>query len=105
MSRLEVHRHDDWSALYVDGVLDCTGHDVTERALDLAGVPVVDDDAFLQGGNGSGRHGTPPVAPTLGHISAYRADRDQRRADADKLRESARKLLAQADALDGRKSA
>lgn len=103
--KLELHRFSDWSALYVDGVLDSTGHDVSERTYELAGVVVVDgDDSFMRGGNGTGRRGTAPVARTLAEIEEYRTERDQRQRRADELRAQAIELVRQADALTGKEA-
>lgn len=86
-----------WAALYADGVLEHVGESpATEaKALDLAGVVVVDDESFMRGQTEwSG------VAATLADIAAYRHQRDRAHSDAEALRKMARKLMDEADALD-----
>jgi hypothetical protein len=97
MPELEIHHGDDWAALYVDGHLDRVGDpdNTIERALDLAGVKTVDDDAFMRGQ--LQRDG---VAPTLADVEVYRVMRDGRQAEAAELRAEAARLVAQADAIE-----
>jgi hypothetical protein len=97
MPELEIHCADDWAGLYVDGHLDRVGDagNTIERALDLAGVKTVDDDAFMRGQNQAAG-----VAPTLADVEAYRAARTGRQAAAAGLRARAAELAAQADAIE-----
>lgn len=97
MPELEIHSSGDWAALYVDGRLDQVGdaHNAIERALEIAGVKCVDDDAFMRGQQH--RNG---VAPTLADIEAYRTARAGRQAAAAGLRAQAAELAAQADAIE-----
>ena len=104
MPRLEIHYDPggEWAALYVDGELERLGdaYLVEARVFELAGVTVVQDDAFLRGQNGE-----TGVAPTLDDVAAYRAEREEKRATAERLRAEAARLLADAEALDARPTA
>lgn len=100
MPDLEIHEAEDWAALYSNGNLVATGHTVHEEALQMLGVTVVQDDAFMRGGNGTGRHGTPPVAKTLDEVHEYAKERLVRKARAQRLREQAADLVAEALTLD-----
>lgn len=94
---LEIHYADDWAALYVDGKLDRVGdaYNTEERALSLAGVATVHDDAFMRGQ--SQRDG---VAQTLDEVAAYARERDERLAVAAQKRAEAERLLAEAGELE-----
>lgn len=99
MPELEIHEAGDWAALYSNGNLVATGHTVHEEALQMLGVKTIQDDAFLRGGTGSGRKGTPSVATTLDEVREYAAERNFRREQARQLREQAATLITEADAL------
>lgn len=98
MPDLEIHYADEWAALYVDGKLDRVGDSylAEERAFELLGVKVVQDDAFLQGQDQAAG-----VAKTLDELYVYTDDRDRRKAHAERLRTEAANLLTQADQLAG----
>ena len=87
----------EWSALYVDGILDRVGDHylADERIAELAGVEVIQSDAFLRGGESRS-----DVAATLFEISQYSHDRAQRDEMAEKLRAKAAELLAEAEQLE-----
>lgn len=95
-----IYEGDDWAALYQDGVLirDTVGdrYHAVDRALDLCGVEVIQDEAFMRGQNG--REG---VAQTIAEVEAYKAERDAKAAQAAILRADAATLIARAKELDG----
>jgi hypothetical protein len=97
MSDLEIHYADEWAALYVDGRLDRVGdtYNTEERAFQLLGVKIVQDDAFM-----CGQDSRDGVAPTVEVAEAFAAGRDRRVAAAAAKVEEARALLAEANALD-----
>jgi hypothetical protein len=86
----------EWSALYVNGVLETVGDHylADERIRKIFGVAVVDSDDFLRGGNGR-----TDVARTVQDIAAYAMARDDRLRRAAELREQAVALEAEAAAL------
>lgn len=93
--KLEIHYNgDDWAALYVDGELAVVGDSylAEERAFELLGVTIVQDDAFMRGQTRAAG-----VAPTLDEVQAYRTAREQAR----ELRAEAARLLAEAKKMDG----
>lgn len=87
----------EWAALYVNGKLSTYGdrENPVDRALQLAGVTLVQDDAFLLGGDGADG-----VAKTLAEIDDFRYRRDQRRRVAQQKRQEAARLLAQAAEIE-----
>lgn len=94
-SRMEIHTYGDAAALYIDGKLHTAQHDVNELVLELLGVTVVYDPAFMQGQTKwSG------VAPTLDAVNAYAKARTEQLAEAQRLREAAAQMLADAKALE-----
>jgi hypothetical protein len=104
MPDLEIHYSgQDWAALYSGGALVANGHDhtVEEAALSMCDVKLVNDDAFLRGGNGTGRNGTPPIAATLDEVHEYADQRDTRLSQAAEMRAQAARLLADAETLEG----
>jgi len=94
----------EWSALFVNGERRQIGdHYLTDEAIrELFGVKTIQSDDFLLGGDGSGRDGTPPPARTLAEVEAYTAERTAREVRAGELRAEAARLVAEANALDGR---
>jgi hypothetical protein len=94
VSALEIHYAEEWAALYVDGKLDEVGdtYVTEERALELAGVTCVHDDAFMRGQ--THREG---VAQTLSDVTDYRERRATARERAELLRQRAADLLRQAE--------
>ena len=90
---------DDWSALYEDGKLVTVGDHylIDEKLHDLLGIPVVQSDAFMQGGNQY-----KDVAQTLEAVRAFERQETAAHEAAEKLREDARRLRAQADALENK---
>ncbi len=97
--KLEIHyAGNGWAGLYVDGRLEQVGESYVaeEQALALAGVVVIQDDAFMRGQKG--REG---VAETLDAVAEYRFEREARKAKAARLREQALQMLAEANGLDG----
>ena len=103
MPRLSIHRDPDgeWAALYVDGRLDRVGDSylADERAMEILGVEIVQDNAFLRGQ--STREG---VAQTLPEVAAYQRERAERLARARELRLSAAEAITEAERLEGRGS-
>lgn len=99
--KMEIHYSGEWAALYVDGKLDRVGdaYLAEERAFELAGVKVVQDDAFMRG---QAKHDG--VAQTLDEVAAYRTERDDAKSRATALREHAAQLMAEADRLTGGKA-
>lgn len=100
MPELEIHYEDEWAALYVDGKLDRVGdaYLAEERAFEILGVKIVQDDAFMRGqSQASG------VAQTLDEVWKYASERAAAVARAAHLREQAAELIARAAELDGRK--
>ncbi len=95
---LVIYEADEWSALYVDGKLERVGDSyyVEEKAFELAGVTVIQDDAFMRGQDR--REG---VAKSLDEIIVFKSQRDLDQKRANELREQAAELLAKADALGG----
>lgn len=89
----------EWTAVYLNGALERVGDTYLahEWLVEHFGVQWVQDDAFLQGGDG--RAG---VAKTLDELNAYMAERERRRAEAETLRAQASELLAKAQRLDDR---
>lgn len=96
----------EWSALYVDGKLERIGDHylVKERAFELAKVQVIQDNAFLRGGDGIERNGDKTTAParTLEEIETYRSQRDHDLRRATDNRAQAEILLASARAIEDR---
>lgn len=90
---LEIHQAEEWAALYVDGKLDRVGdaYLADERALELCGVKVVQDNAFMRGQNQ--RSG---VAQTLTEVEEYADDRARRLTEAADLERQATELQARA---------
>ena len=93
---VEIHEAEEWSAVYLDGVLQRVGDSylADEWVRAHFGVTTVQDDAFMRGQNA--RSG---VAPTLTALAQYRDERDAARAEAERLRAEAARLLAEADGL------
>jgi hypothetical protein len=103
MPKLEIHRGEgEWSALYVDGKLDRVGDHylAEERVMELSGVTIVQDDAFLRGGDGVDRGDGKTVAQTLDEVNAYAAERSERQARAKRLRERAADLVHKASLIE-----
>lgn len=98
MAELEIHYEEEWAALYVDGRLDRVGdaYLAEERALELCGVKIVHDDAFLKG-----QEKAAGCAQTLDELYAYVNDRDRKRVMAEQMRTEAANLIAQAKRLEG----
>lgn len=98
MPSYEIHRDDEWEALYVDGKLD-TGptesYLIWERLTALLGIDVIDDNAFMRGGNQRS-----DAAQTLDEVHAYAEARDARLAAAAARRAEAQRLSAEADAIE-----
>jgi hypothetical protein len=97
MPDLEIHYADDWAALYVDGKLERVGdtYHAEERALNLCGVVLVQNNAFMRG-----QTAADGVAKTLDEIRTYAADRDLRIARAQRLREQAADLVHKASQIE-----
>lgn len=95
--KLEIHYESEWAALYVDGTLDRVGdaYLAEERALELCGVTIVQDDAFMRGQKH--RDG---VAKTLTEVEGFRSQRDANLEIAAAKVEQARQLIAEVSALD-----
>lgn len=87
----------DWQALYLDGVLHSQGHDVTATLLMLLNIEIINDDAFLRGGNGGGSNNT---APTIGDIDQWKHERDLALNEAAELRIKANGLTAEASRIE-----
>lgn len=87
----------EWSALYVDGRLDCVGdhYVVDERISELLGVVTEYADAFMQGGNTYD-----DVAPTLEEAYAYMQKQIRRSDEAETLRTQAEELLRAAREME-----
>lgn len=85
----------DAAALYIDGKLRTAQHSVDELALELLGVTVVCDPAFMQGQTRwSG------VAKTLDEVCRYRQTRERLAVEAARLREQAAALISKAEELE-----
>jgi hypothetical protein len=97
MPDMQIHYEDEWAALYVDGKLDRVGdaRNTEERAFELLGVTIVQDDAFMRGQ--TSRDG---VARTLADVDAYADTRDAALREAARKIEQAKALLAEANRLD-----
>lgn len=97
---IELHSGtEEWSALYVYGQLAVYGDHYLchERILQMFGIKVVEDDAWLLGGHG--RRGE-PIAQTLNEVIDYAVSRIDREATAQDLRDEAARLLSQAEELE-----
>jgi hypothetical protein len=96
--RLEIHYEEEWAALYVDGKLERVGDSylAEERAFEILGVKIVQDDAFMRGQTASAG-----VAQTLDEVEAFRRERDEKRAKAAQLRAEAERLLREAGEITG----
>jgi hypothetical protein len=90
----------EWSALYVDGILDRVGdhYIIDDRISELTGVEEVQSDDFLRGGDGRAS-----VAPSLYELGEYSKARAQREDSALELRKKATAMLAEAERLEGLK--
>lgn len=101
MTKLEIHYdpNSSWAALYIDGTLDPStvgdSYHAEQRAFELTGVTVVQDDAFLRG-----QYDHAGCAQTLAEVAEYRAIRDERETAAAELRSRAKELLAQAERIE-----
>lgn len=98
MPKMEIHYNSgDWAALYIDGKLERVGDSylAEQRALQILGVIIVQDDAFMRGQNQSAG-----VAQTLAEVTEYREQRDANVRRATELREQAKALEAEARRLD-----
>lgn len=78
MPEVEIHYEQqwgEWAALYVDGKLVTVGDNdnTEEKAFDVLGVRMVQDDAFMRGQDR--REG---VAQTLSEVAEYRAGEKER---------------------------
>ncbi len=96
---LEIHYADEWAALYKDGELVRVGDSylAEEKAFELLGVIIVQDDAFMRGqGRSDG------VAQTLDEVVEYALERDRRKQTAADKRAEAERLLAEAKELESR---
>ena len=93
---LEIHYAEEWAALYVDGKLERVGDSylAEERAFELLGVKIVQDDSFLRGQTQAAG-----VAQTLDEVVAYSDERDEKRRRAAELRAEAERLTVEAAAL------
>lgn len=98
MPRVVVYEgSQEWSAVYVDGVLDRVGDHylADERIRELFEVETIQSDDFMLGREG----GREIVAKTLDDLNAYSIDRANRLEQAEGLRRKAAELEAQADQL------
>jgi len=95
--RLLVFDGEEWSALYVDGVLDTASETylIDERIRILAGVITVQTGDFFCGG-----HRRDDVAPTIEDVRAYRRQRLYRQQEADRLRAQAAELMRTAEEIE-----
>lgn len=95
---VEIHRAGEWSGLYVDGELVRHGdHYLADEALhEMFDVAIVDDDAWLRGGNGVEPDGP---AQTLGEVRRYADARGERQRLAAELEDRAAALAEQARQL------
>jgi hypothetical protein len=87
----------DWSALYVDGLLDRVGDHclVDDRISELAHVTVINSNDFLLGGYSSS-----DVAKTLTAAQVYGNVRGAAAVAAEDLREQAAGLIREAKRLE-----
>lgn len=94
--KLEIHYADEWAALYVDGKLARVGdaYLAEERAFELLGVKIVQNDAFMRGQNQKSG-----VAQTLDEVAAFATEREEKRQRAAELRAEAARLLTEAGDL------
>jgi hypothetical protein len=95
--KLEIHYADEWAALYVDGKLERVGDSylAEERAFEILGVRIVQDDAFMRG-----QKRADGVAQSINEVEALREQREENRRRAAELRHQAERLLQQAGELD-----
>lgn len=87
----------DWSALFVDGLLDRVGDHylIEERIEELVNVTVRDSNDFLLGGNSR-----EDVAQTLAEAEEFGNRREDLRRRANELRTQAEQLLREAEAME-----
>jgi hypothetical protein len=95
--QLEIHYAEEWAALYKDGKLERVGDSylAEERAFELLGVTIVQDDAFMRG-----QHHRDGVAKDLDEVDVYRWGRSARNETAAAKRAEAERLLAEARELE-----
>jgi hypothetical protein len=91
--QIEVHESEDWSALYVDGVLVKASdpYIIDEWIREHFKVETVQDDAFLGGGRDS--------LKTLVEVEAYRDARDRRLAEAEEMLQRGKAMVEAAERL------
>lgn len=89
----------EWSALYVDGVLDRVGDHylVDDRIAELAGVEIRYSDDFMCGGDQRR-----DVAPVLSDAEAWSEQRATFLRTADEHRRQAADLIKAAEGLEGK---
>lgn len=94
---LQIHYASDWAALYKDGKLVRVGDSylAEERALELLGVEIVHNDAFMRGQ--SRKDG---VAQTLDEVDEYILDRLNRHNLAEEKKIEIERLLGQVRELE-----
>jgi hypothetical protein len=92
---------DEWSALYVEGVLTSVGdhYVVQEALLDILEISSEQSNDFMMGGNFR-----KDVANTVDEMLAYRRQREEREQRAADLRTRAQQLMREAAELLGEKS-
>jgi hypothetical protein len=95
---IQIHRADEWSGLYVDGELIRHGdHYLADEALyEMFGVQIVDDPAWLLGGDGVRPHAP---AEFLAEVEAYAEACRERERQAAGLEAQAAELERQAKEL------
>lgn len=77
---LRLYKDEEWSALYVNGKLECVGDHylADERLRAIMGVKEFDDNSFMRGGNHREQ-----VAQTVEELEAYQDERDAERQQSD----------------------
>lgn len=95
-NEIEFHRDGEWTAVYLDGVLQRVGDSylADEWLRARCGVVEVDDDAFM-----CGQSRYEGVAGTLAEVAAYREERDRLLAEAVELEQQGEALKQKAQEL------
>lgn len=97
MLGIVCYEHGEWTAVYLDGELQCVGDSylADEWIRTYFGINTIQDDAFLLGGSSRSS-----VAKSVADIDEYVERRERGRQAALKFRQQAAELIAQAEQLE-----
>lgn len=93
--KIEIHRNDDWSGLYLNGELQTHGdhYHADEWLYQRFGVKIVHDSPWLLPDSRTPRQ-------TLAEVQAAAEERQRNLDEAVRLRDEAQKMIDRANALE-----